>query len=140
MVSSWFISCMKIQGVIVSTQVSTPTSVFVSLSHFVQFTFNFYFEKLILIKSRMCRFILGLLLDTCLLCVLCLYYCSNQAPPQCFSHFFKKWILTFHAVSSGKYNPSLAEHGSPCLSKQCRSRSVLKKPADLDLHCLSLNM
>ena len=32
---------------------------------------------------------------------------------------------------------SLAEHDMPCLSKQCRSRSV---GTDLDLHCLSLNM
>ena len=39
-------------------------------------------------------------------------------------------------------NSSLAEHDMPCLRKQCRSRSVwlLKKPTDLELHCLSLNM
>ena len=36
-------------------------------------------------------------------------------------------------------NPSLAEHNMPCLSKQCRSRSV-GFLTDLDLHCLSLNM
>ena len=36
-------------------------------------------------------------------------------------------------------NHSLAEHDMPCFSKQCSSRSV-KKPTDLDLHCLSLNM
>ena len=31
------------------------------------------------------------------------------------------------------FNPSLAEHDIPCLS-------TLKKPTDLDLHCLSLNL
>ena len=28
----------------------------------------------------------------------------------------------------------------PCLCKQCRSRSVVKNPTDLNLHCLSLRM
>ena len=30
----------------------------------------------------------------------------------------------FHEKSPVKNNPSLAEHNTPCLSKQCRSRSV----------------
>ena len=34
--------------------------------------------------------------------------------------------------------PSLAKHDMPCLSKHCRW--LLKKPIDLDLHCLLLNM
>ena len=40
-------------------------------------------------------------------------------------------------------NPSLAEHDMPCLSKQCRSRSVgffVTKPTDLDLHCLPFSI
>ena len=41
---------------------------------------------------------------------------------------------------NSQVNPSLAEHNMPCLSKQCRSRSVVQRPTDLDLHYLSLNM
>ena len=43
------------------------------------------------------------------------------------------WWFICEEINS-EINPSLAEHDMPCLSKQCRSRSVLH------LHCLSLNM
>ena len=58
---------------------------------------------------------------------------------------FLKLRANFPAVDVNlkELNPSLAEHDMPCLSKLGRSRSVgfcLKKPTDLDLHCLPLNM
>ena len=47
--------------------------------------------------------------------------------------------LAYSELQFITFKPSLAKHDMPCLSKQCRSR-LLKKPTDLDLHCLSLNM
>ena len=54
-------------------------------------------------------------------------------------HHFMTDLHVFLRSIDFAINPSLAEHDMPCLSKQCRSRSV-GKPTDLDLHCLSLNM
>ena len=56
---------------------------------------------------------------------------------------YKEGIHVVHFIGKN-FNPSPAEYNMPCLSNQCRFRSVgfswlLQKPTDLDLHCLSLN-
>ena len=58
--------------------------------------------------------------------------CNQRFPTLSVDHSNN---FDFDAFSGG-INPSLAEHDMPCLSKQCRSRSV-KKPTDLELFCLS---
>ena len=49
-------------------------------------------------------------------------------------HTCNDWRMDRQTSRKKNVNPSLAEHNMPCLSKQCRSRSV--KKTDLDLHCL----
>ena len=51
----------------------------------------------------------------------------------------KKMIVSSAAVMINTLTLVLLNPDMPCLCKQCRSRSVgLKKPTDLDLHCLPL--
>ena len=54
-------------------------------------------------------------------------------------HIYPKYLDTLTSYHT-YLNPS-AEHDMPCLSKLWIQISwLLKKPTDLDLHCLSLNM
>ena len=52
----------------------------------------------------------------------------------------KKW-WKIHQIYQITFTLVLLNSDIPCPCKQCRPRSVgLKKPTDLDLHCLSLSM